>query len=280
VPEVEGEQQEETSASTAEAVAEPVAEAVPPKAALATPLPTSPAPAETAGAVPVPSNEMLETATNEPPAAWLTPEITENTDSRLATPEAAKPQAIVEEPETKAEDEKEYEAASEVKLDEETKRRQVAERVTRMGGINPFSAPDLPRRQSSNTSEASVQPPPPVEKESEQPASPPAVSQSRRSSKLSEPPLSPLYPAAREKRLSRGSVDSSHAEVSAQGPITGEPSEIEEEEEEEEESAKDEGLLVLKQTKVLDQSSAVTKPETPQQTRTLVKGDSVEDGKI
>ena len=81
-------------------------------------------------------------------------------------PSAEPPVAVVEE--------------KEEEVDEEEKRRRVAERISRMGGINPFAAPLPPRRQSTLSAKSQTEEPttPPITESTEsKEVSTPAVAQ-------------------------------------------------------------------------------------------------------
>ncbi|RXW25393.1 hypothetical protein EST38_g482 [Candolleomyces aberdarensis] len=83
----------------------------------------------------------------------------------------------------------EAEPEPEPELDEEARRRQVAERIAKMGGINPFAAQLPPRRQSSRIEEPAEQSEEPAPPKEEQPV---VASSPEQSSSLS--PIEPVSP--------------------------------------------------------------------------------------
>ncbi|KAJ2934491.1 hypothetical protein H1R20_g2605, partial [Candolleomyces eurysporus] len=112
----------------------------------------------------------VPSAVSEAPAI---PEVPKEPPSESEAKEA--PAQEKAEPVVEGHDEHETEAPGEAdpepepELDEETRRRQVAERIAKMGGINPFAAQLPPRRQSSRIEEPAENSEEPAPPKGEQP---------------------------------------------------------------------------------------------------------------
>ncbi|KAF5319923.1 hypothetical protein D9611_011013 [Ephemerocybe angulata] len=161
VPEAEVEDADAAAPTTAEELpSEPApndkADVAPPTEALVTPLP------------PTPAAEVVEaTLEDEEESSGLSPDSDPVKDepASLETPvgpRAHSPEEVLQEGETKNDD-------PEPEIDEDTRRRQVAERIAKMGGINPFAVPVPSPRQSSKVSEEAT-PSVPVEEPVESPS--------------------------------------------------------------------------------------------------------------
>lgn len=138
------------AASEPKAISEMQMEIAPPTEALVTPLPPTPTPAESASSASsesmkvqenrqsievIPSNDAKDsTQVVAPPDPEVIPQAPSPPDSRMESPSPRESEAEA------------------MEIDDETRRRQVAERIAKMGGINPLAAP-LAQRKTSSASE-------------------------------------------------------------------------------------------------------------------------------
>lgn len=194
VPEAEVEDTDAATPTTAEelpseSAPEDKAKVAPPTEALVTPLP------------PTPAAEVVEaTLEDEEESSGLSPDSGPAKDEPASletpvSPRAHSPEEMLQEDETKDVD-------PEPEIDEDTRRRQVAERIAKMGGINPFAVPVPSRRQSSQVSEEAT-PSVPVEEPVESPSLQPTISKD------------PENPLAEVEQSSEAAPHTSDADVTA-----------------------------------------------------------------